>query len=84
MNSLTSSAAGIELGSVVLDMIFDEVIDEEETMIVVFVISNGYIVAIFDFCWRQGAVKHHVWTGLTVEFLGSVIQEVKEEFSIHQ
>ena len=47
MNSLTSSAAGIELGSVVLDMIFDEVIYEEETMIVVFVISNGYIVAIF-------------------------------------
>ena len=37
-----------------------------------------------DFCWRQGAVKHHVWTGLSVEFLGSVIQEIKEGLSIHQ
>ena len=36
---------------------------------------------------RQGAVKHHVWTELSVEFLGSVIQEIlcpKEKFSIHQ
>ena len=47
MNSLTSTAAGIELGSVEFDMIFDEVIDEEETMIVVFMISHGHIVAIF-------------------------------------
>ena len=40
-----------------------------------------------DFCWRQGAEKHYVWTGLSVEFLGSVIKEIlcpKKGFSIHQ
>ena len=26
-----------------------------------------------EFCWRQRIVKHHLWTGLSVEFLGSVI-----------
>ena len=40
-----------------------------------------------EFCWRQRIVKHHLWTGLSVEFLGSVIKEIlcpKKGFSIHQ